>query len=121
MYKIFLYTAYPSPELKLTSIPAEGPKFGIHYTLTCTVQSNIPLEISWLDQNGARLENVFNERISIVQNDIDGYYKNLSLVFDKVLPEDSGDYSCSVVLMLTQLHQNVTKTASVTVTTPGMF
>ena len=116
--KYVLYAAFPSPELKITSIPAEGPKFGIQYTLTCTVQSSVPVEIVWLNQNEARIENAYDERISVVQNN---YYKNLSLVFDKVLPEDSGVYHCSVVLMLTQLHQNITKTATITVTTPGMF
>ena len=119
--KYVLYAAFPTPELKITSIPVEGPKFGIQYTLTCTVQSSFPVAIVWLNQNGARIENAYDERISIVQNNVDGHYKNLSLVFDKVLPGDSGIYRCSVVLMLTQLQQNVTRTATVTVTTPCML
>ena len=61
-----------------------------------------------------------SERITTVLSESNGF-KNLSLVFEKVLQEDEGVYHCSVVLMLTELQQNLSKTISASVIAPSRW
>lgn len=118
----YLSTAYPIPDLTFTAIPANGPKPGLPFTLACAASTttNNPLELAWADKNGVRVTKATSERITTVLSESNGF-KNLSLVFEKVLQEDEGVYHCSVVLMLTELQQNLSRTVSTSVTAPSRW
>ena len=78
--------------------PSESPFAGSNYSFVCTVTSDFPSSVKWLDPDGNEVDGS-DTSITTSQPVVNGNTTTLVLNFDPLKTSHSGIYSCTSFIM----------------------
>ena len=95
--------------------PLETPTVGDTYTLTCTVQSDLPAMFTWLGPSPLNRPSISITHENLTRTSIGFSVQRSNITFDPVLPSHGGEYTCQSAIDISSPRNNVSQTHPLTI------
>ena len=95
--------------------PLETPTVGDTYTLTCTVQSDLPAMLTWLGPSPLNRPSISITHENLTRTSTGFSVQRSNITFDPVLPSHGGEYTCQSAIDNSSPRNNVSQTHPLTI------